>query len=118
MVEGKSVSAEPKENSCVPQVLKHFRLHCGDRFHAEGKVGGGKLCPSPRASGCLAECHSRKADLPLLTLSEFSADLRGILQGERSLISKAAAARNEVSKGKEQVTLINFKPPLKLQNQG
>jgi len=49
-------------------------------------VGKGYI--PPRALGCLAEGHSRKADLPLLTLGEFSADLGGILKGERSFISK------------------------------
>ena len=37
-------------------------------------------CPRHEALGCLAEGHGGEADLPLLTLGEFSADLGGVLR--------------------------------------
>ena len=51
----------------------------GIYFHDEGK-GRESEVPHHEALGCLAEGHGGEADLPLLALSDFSADLGGVLQ--------------------------------------
>lgn len=88
--------------------------------------GEQSLIPSHITLGSLTESHSRKANFPLLTLSEFSADLGGILKRRKVINIQKAKAQNESFKGKVPVRLINaqspprinFKVPIKLENQG
>lgn len=76
--EGRRLSAEPKEKSCALGGLKLLDRVGGYTFTMKGRRE--KASPLHGALGCLAEGHSREADLPLLTLSEFSADLGSVLQ--------------------------------------
>lgn len=84
------------------------------------------MVPSHGALGGLAEGHGRKADFPLLTLSEFSADLGGILKRRDLINIQTATAQNESFKGKStskayersNFTMVKFQLPIKLENKG
>lgn len=71
--------------------------------------GEKSLIPSHMTLGSLTESHSRKANFPLLTLSEFSADLGGVLKRRKVINIQMAKAQNESFKGKVPVRLITLK---------